>query len=69
MWTLAPRVFIHDWNSTNPPMKHIVFDGTDSDITVQNTTNTAPYPSPNTDCLNLQGNQLPHPELRLPWRG
>lgn len=49
------RVFIHDWNSMNPPMKHIVFDGTDSDITIQNATNTAPYPTPNTDCLNLQG--------------
>lgn len=49
------RVFIHDWNSVNPPMKHIVFDGIDSDITVQNVTNTAPGSSPNTDGLNLQG--------------
>lgn len=51
------RVFIHDWNSTNPPMKNIVFDGKDSDITVQNVTNTAPASSPNTDGLNLQGNR------------
>lgn len=51
------RVFIHDWNSTNPPMKNIVFDGDDSDITVQNMTNTAPGSSPNTDGLNLQGNR------------
>lgn len=51
------RVFIHDWNSVNPPMKHIVFDGDDSDITVQDCTNVASYPSPNTDCLNLQGNR------------
>jgi hypothetical protein len=49
------RVFIHDWNSRNPPMKHIVIDGAAEDITIQNVTNTAPYPSPNTDCLNLQG--------------
>ena len=51
------RVFIHDWNSTNPPMKHIVFDGIDSDITIQNVTNIAPSSSPNTDGLNLQGNR------------
>jgi polygalacturonase len=49
------RVFIHDWNSRNPPMKHIVIDGAAEDITVQNVTNTAPYPSPNTDGINLQG--------------
>jgi polygalacturonase len=51
------RVFFHDWNSTNPPMKHIVFDGDDSDITIQNVTNCAPESSPNTDGLNLQGNR------------
>lgn len=51
------RVFIHDWNSTNPPMKNIVFDGDDYDITVQNITNTASGSSPNTDGLNLQGNR------------
>ncbi len=51
------RVFIHDWNSVNPPMKHIVFDGDDRDITIQNVTNVASYPSPNTDCLNLQGDR------------
>ena len=53
----ASRVFIHDWNSTNPPMKHIVMDGHNFDITVRNTTNCSPdmSPSQNTDCLNLLG--------------
>ena len=53
----ASRVFIHDWNSTNPPMKHIVMDGNNYDITVRNTTNSSPdmSPSQNTDCLNLLG--------------
>ncbi len=51
------RVFIHDWNSTNPPMKHIVMDGNNYDITVRNATNCSPdmSPSRNTDCLNLLG--------------
>ena len=51
------RVFIHDWNSTNPPMKHIVMDGNNYDITVLNATNSSPdmSPSQNTDCLNLLG--------------
>lgn len=50
-------VFIHDWNSTNPPMKHIVMDGENNNITIQNATNRAPYlsPSQNTDCINLLG--------------
>ena len=53
----ASRVFVHDWNSTNPPMKHIVMDGNNYDITVRNTTNSSPdmSPSQNTDCLNLLG--------------
>ncbi|HSY43019.1 MAG TPA: glycosyl hydrolase family 28 protein, partial [Candidatus Acidoferrum sp.] len=55
--TSGERVFIHDWNSTNPPMKNLVFDGDDYDITVQNITNTASGSSPNTDGLNLQGNR------------
>ena len=51
------RVYIHDWNSTNPPMKHIVMDGDNYDITVRNATNSSPdmSPSQNTDCLNLLG--------------
>ena len=49
------RVFIHDWNSTNPPMKHIVMDGNNSDITVHNSTNCSPdmSPSQNTDSLQV----------------
>ena len=51
------RVYFHDWNSTNPPMKHIVMDGDNYDITVRNATNNSPdmSPSQNTDCLNLLG--------------
>ena len=51
------RVYFHDWNSTNPPMKHIVMDGNNYDITVRNATNCAPdlSTSQNTDCLNLLG--------------
>jgi hypothetical protein len=55
--TGGQRVFIHDWNSTNPPMKNLVFDGDDYDVTVQNVTNIASGSSPNTDGLNLQGNR------------
>ncbi len=49
--------FLHDWNSTNPPMKHIVMDGNNDNITIKNATNRAPYlsPSQNTDCINLLG--------------
>jgi polygalacturonase len=49
------RVYVHNWNSVNPPMKHLFFDGYNSDITIEDVTNVASYPSPNTDCLNLQG--------------
>jgi len=51
------RVYVHDWNSTDPPMKHIVMDGNNYDITVRNATNSSPdmSPSQNTDCLNLLG--------------
>ena len=53
----ASRVFIHDWHSINPPMKHIVMDGDNYDITVKHVTNSSPdmTPSQNTDCLNLLG--------------
>ena len=51
----SSHIYIHDWNSTNPPMKHIIMDGQNDNITIQNVTNTAASTSLNTDGIDWLG--------------